>query len=264
MVTPQNIKTALVTGASGGIGLEMARCLAWRNLDLILVARRKEQLASLADELMRDHKIKVMVVAQDISQPGAVQELHDELLTLGLEVDLLVNNAGLGFSSPFLEDDIAHDRQTIGLNISALTELCKIFGKDMAVRGRGGILNVASTAAFQAGPGMAVYYASKAYVLHLSEALSYELKGKGVTVTCLCPGPTRTEFFTNAGMTGSKLFKSPLAQDASRVAERGVQGFFAGKSLVFSSFANWLLSFTVRFSPRSMVTAIAAWMNAGT
>ncbi|HTC21542.1 MAG TPA: SDR family oxidoreductase [bacterium] len=261
MAIPQDLKTALVTGASGGIGLEIARCLAWKKMDLVLVARRKDQLAALADDLTREHQIKVTVVAKDIAQPGAAQELHGELLAQGLEVDLLVNNAGLGFSSNFIDDDIAHDRQMIGLNISALTDLCKVFGKDMAARARGGILNVASTAAFQPGPGMAVYYASKAYVLNFSEALSYELKGKGVTVTCLCPGPTRTEFDTKAGMAGSKLFKSPLVQDASRVAEMGVEGFFAGKSLVFSSFPNWFLSFTVRFSPRGMVTALAAWMN---
>jgi short-subunit dehydrogenase len=263
MAIPQNIKTALITGASSGIGLEIAECLAWKKIDLILVARSKDKLASLADELSKEHKIKVMVVAQDICQPGAAQQLHDELSALGLEVDMLVNNAGVGFSGPFVDDDLAHTRQMIGLNISALTDLCKIFGKDMAERGRGGILNVASTAAFQPGPGMAVYYATKAFVLHFTEALSFELKSKGVTVTCLCPGPTRTGFEEKAGMAGSKLFKTPLVQDASRVAERGVEGFFAGKSVVFSSFANWFLTFTVRLSPRSIVPAITAWMNSG-
>jgi short-subunit dehydrogenase len=201
------------------------------------------------------------VVPKDIAKPGAAQELLDELHSRGLVVDLLVNNAGLGYSGEFLQDNLAHDRQVIDLNISAMTEFCKLFGKAMANRGRGGILNVASTAAFQAGPGMAVYYASKAYVLHFSEALSKELRGTGVTVTCFCPGPTRTEFDAKAGMAKSKLFKSPLVLDAPVAAQRGVEGFMRGKTVVFSSFPNWLMAFSVRFAPRWAAAAIAGWMN---
>jgi uncharacterized protein len=248
---------ALVTGASGGIGLQIARELASRKFNLVLVARSGDKLKQAAVELAGRYGVQALAMAEDLGRPGAGGEVHGELTARGLEVEVLVNNAGFGTAGPFTETDLASELEMIQLNISALTELAKLFVKDMAARGRGRVLNVASTAAFQPGPFMAVYYATKAYVLSFSEALAYELKGTGVTVTALCPGPTRTGFDARADMGDSPLFKSPLVQDAATVARRGVEGMLKGKPLVFTSFANWLLAFSVRFSPRALATAIA-------
>lgn len=256
-----NSQYALVTGASGGIGLEIARELASRKFNLVLTARSEGKLKQAAGELAEKYGVQTLALAADLGQPGAADKLYGELSTQGIQVEVLVNNAGFGTAGPFTETSLSAELEMIQLNITALTHLTKLFTRDMVSRGRGRVLNVASTAAFQPGPFMAVYYATKAYVLSFSEALAYELKGTGVTVTTLCPGATRTGFDSRADIKNTLLFKSPLVQDAATVARKGVEGMLKEKHLVFTSFANWFLAFSVRFSPRALVTAIAGELS---
>ena len=194
-------KVALVTGASAGLGVEFARQLSKRGQRLVLAARRKERLEELARELGN-----ARAVAIDLSKANAALKLMDDLTANGETVDLLVNNAGFGLIGQFAELDAKRERQMIDLNAGVLTDLCRAVAPDMIERRSGGIINVASTAAFQPGPKMAVYFATKAFVLSLTEALHEELKPHGIRVSCLCPGPTRTEFGDVAGFGGNGLF----------------------------------------------------------
>lgn len=254
--------TALITGASGGIGLELARRFAARAHDLVLVARSEERLAARAAELAAAHGVQAHVVATDLARPGAGRALHEEVGRRGLRVDRLVNNAGFGTFGAFLELDLGLELQQIGLNVVTLTELCKLFGRDLAARGEGGILNVASTAAFQAGPRMAVYYASKAYVLHFSEALAEELAGAGVQVTALCPGPTRTGFHDRARMQRARLLRRErLVMDAAEVAEEGVRRHLAGDVVVVPGLANRVGVVLARLAPRRLVRRAVRDLN---
>ena len=199
---------ALVTGASGGMGLEFARLLAKDNYNLLLIARSENKLKSIASELEIQYAIKVLIQAKDLSHPSAADEIFEFTRQNNLIVDVLINNAGFGNFGFFTETAIQKEIEMIDLNIKALTMMTKLFVKEMVARGKGKILNIASTAAFQPGPLMAVYYASKAYVLSFSEALSNELQGTGVTVTTLCPGPTQTGFEKAASLQESGLFKT--------------------------------------------------------
>ncbi|MEA2565364.1 MAG: uncharacterized protein QOD49_541, partial [Actinomycetota bacterium] len=185
---------ALVTGASGGIGEELARILARHGYDLVLVARSADKLAALAERLELDHGIQVRAIAKDLARPDAAAEIHEWLAAEGLTVDVLVNNAGMGLLGKFAEIGIEGDVEMLRLNVEAPTLLTRLLLPSMLERGSGRILNLASTAGFQPGPLMAVYYATKAYVLSFSEALANEVAGTGVTVTALCPGPTETGF----------------------------------------------------------------------
>ncbi|HZC76160.1 MAG TPA: SDR family oxidoreductase, partial [Ktedonobacterales bacterium] len=198
-----NGETALVTGASSGIGEELARLFARDGYDLVLVARGKTQLEALAAELRQRHGVSLTVLATDLAQPAAAQAIYDELTRAGITVDVLVNNAGYATYGSFTEIPAETELAMLQVNMAALTHLCKLFLPPMVRRGSGRVLNVASTAAFQPGPLMAAYYASKAYVLSLSEALANELRGTGVTVTALCPGPTRSGFQSRAKMEDS-------------------------------------------------------------
>jgi short-subunit dehydrogenase len=247
---------ALVTGASGGIGEELARILARHGHDLVLVARSADKLAALAERLELDHGIKVRAIAKDLARPEAAAEIHEALAAESLAVDVLVNNAGLGLLGKFAEMGIDDDVEMLRLNVEAPTLLTRLFLPAMLERGSGRILNLASTAAFQPGPLMAVYYATKAYVLSFSEALANELAGTGVTVTALCPGPTETGFSSRAGSEQSRLFKGPT-MDARTVAEAGYAGLMAGKPVVIPGLRNRLLAFGVRVTPRRVVTQIA-------
>ena len=193
-------KTALITGASGGIGYEFAKLLAKDCNTLVLVARSKDRLKEIKKELETASPISVIVVAQDLSEPDAAEKIFRRLESEHIIVDILINNAGFGDHGAFVETDWRKEEKMIAVNISALTEMTKLFLKGMVERKSGRILNVASTAAFQPGPFLAVYYASKAYVLSFSEVIVNELKGKGVTVTALCPGPTATGFALAARM----------------------------------------------------------------
>jgi short-subunit dehydrogenase len=246
---------ALITGASAGIGKELAGLFAVDH-DLILVARREVELNALADALRKESGGTVHVMPADLGDPTAPQKLFDEVAAKGLTVDVLVNNAGFGTLGPFADADLAKSLSMIQVNVTALAHLTGLFLPGMKQRGRGRILNVGSTAAFQPGPLMAVYYASKAFVLSFSEALWEELRGTGVTVTCLCPGPTKTEFGDVAGMHGTRLFDGPNVTDVKGVAAAAYSATMRGKRLVIPGFLNKLLVFSVRFSPRRLVLRI--------
>ena len=247
--------TALVTGASGGIGLELARLLAADGHDLVLVARSGDKLARLAEELSGEHKTVARVIVSDLARPDAPQEIFDDLQEKGVAIDVLVNNAGFGSYGLFAETDLRSELDMLQVNVVALTHLTKLFLPGMIARRRGYVMNVASTAAFQPGPLMAVYYASKAYVLSLTEALANECEGTGVTVSALCPGPTETGFVAAAGMSDSKLFdRGPM--DARTVAEAGYRGMLKGKTIVIPGLRNALVARAVGFAPRRMVTKV--------
>jgi uncharacterized protein len=265
-MTTATSKTALITGASFGIGLEFARIFAREGYSLVLVARSADRLRQLASELEKNHGTRSLILATDLTEPGASAYVLDQTTRAGIEVDVLVNNAGFGQYGMFAENDLEECLRQIQLNVTTLTHLTRLYLPGMIDRARvaraktgrrsGRILNVASTAAFQPGPLMAVYFATKAYVLHFSEALANELKGIGVSVTCLCPGATATEFHKRANATGQRLLKFG-SMDARTVAEDGYRAMMAGKPVVISGFKNWLLAQSIRFSPRSLVTAIA-------
>jgi uncharacterized protein len=250
--------TALITGASSGIGLELASIAAADRHDLVLVARQRERLDSVGRGLAEEYGVRVSVLSKDLTNPSAPAELGRELAERGIAPDVLVNNAGIGVYGFFAETPLERELETLQVNIVALTHLTKLFLPGMLQRHRGRILNVASTAAFQPGPIMAVYYASKAYVLSFSEALSSECAGTGVTVTALCPGPTRTEFESRAGSPpGIAVRKKAFLMSASEVARDGWSGMKAGKRLVIPGFANRLLVQVERVTPRRLVTAMS-------
>jgi len=248
-------KTALITGASFGIGLELARIFAREGYQLVLAARTGDKLRHLASELEKAHSTRSLILAVDLSDLGAPAYVVDQTTRADIDVDVLVNNAGFGQYGFFADNDLEECLRQIQLNVTTLTHLTRLYLPAMIGRRSGRILNVASTAAFQPGPLMAVYFATKAYVLHFSEALSNELAGSGVTVTCLCPGATATEFHKRANATGMKMLKMGR-MDARTVAEDGYRALIAGKPVVISGFRNWLVAQSVRVSPRSVVTVV--------
>lgn len=250
-------KTALITGASGGIGYQLAKLFANDGHNLVLVARSAPKLTQFADELQRQFSISAKAVPIDLTALPAPQFLFDQLQREGIAVDILVNNAGYGIFGEFVEVSLEDTLGQIQLNVTALTHLTKLFLDPMIERRSGKIMNVASTAGFQPGPMMAVYYATKAYVISFSEALANELKGSGVTVTCLCPGPTATNLQERAGMENTRLVKTLRLMDAKTVARDGYRGLMADKTLVISGFRNWLVAESLRFSPRKLVTAVS-------
>jgi short-subunit dehydrogenase len=249
--------TALVTGASSGIGKELARLAAADGYDLILVARRQERLETLAREISVTHGVSARVIARDLADPATPRQIFEELERERTAVDVLVNNAGLGIYGRFWKTDLSRQLEVIQVNMVALTELTGLLLPGMVSRKRGRIVNIASTAAFQPGPYMAVYYATKAYVLSFSEAIAEELSETGVTVTAVCPGPTITEFQEAAGIEDTWLFRGPLVMDAAKVARAGWTGAKRGKRVVIPGLGNKLIKETVRFSPRRLVTAAA-------
>src|SRR5438045_741754 len=220
---------ALVTGASVGIGRDLAIVLAENKHDLVITARNQQQLEALAGELRQKFDVKVDVLPQDLAKPQAAREVFDELEGRKIAIDLLINNAGFGGHGRFDREDRDEILGMLQVNIVALTELTRLFLPAMVDRKRGRVMNVASTAAFLPGPLMAVYYASKAYVLSFSEAVAAELKRTGVTVTALCPGPTITEFQKRAGIAESGLFQSGLTMDSMTVARIGYRAMMRGK-----------------------------------
>jgi uncharacterized protein len=247
---------ALVTGASNGIGLELARVLAREGWDLIVTARTREALDRVAHELSSSHRASVHVVTADLASPDGVQLLIDQIGSAGLTVDALVNNAGFGLFGPFATTPLERERQMIDLNITALVTLTKICVPAMIERRRGRVLNVASTAAFLPGPNMSVYYASKAFVLSFSEALGDELRGTGVTVTTLCPGPTETAFQGIARMQKSRLMQGAM-MSAAEVAAAGYRGMIAGQAVVIPGATNRMVPLLVRVLPRRLATIVS-------
>ncbi len=254
-------QTALVTGASGGIGLELARLFAAGGYDLVLVARSAGRLEELAAEL-RQQGVAVRVLAKDLADPKSPEEVFRELEAAGAEVDVLVNNAGFATFGRFSEIDLGRELEELQLNVVTLTHLTKKFLPGMLARRRGGVLNVASTAGFQPGPLMAVYYATKAYVLSFSEALAEEVAGAGLTVSALCPGPTQTGFQSRAGLEDSKLFSGLLqVADAAAVARAGYEGFRAGKRVVIPGLINKIGVQSIRLTPRLLATKVVKKMQ---
>jgi len=253
--------SALITGASGGIGYELAKLFAKDHHNLVLVARNAQRLAQVADELQRQFGVSVKTVVIDLAGPNASQSVFAQLQRDSIAVDVLINNAGYGQFGEFSDVPLEESLGQIELNIAALTALTKLFLGPMQERRSGRIMNVASTAGFQPGPLMAVYYATKAYVISFSEALANELADKGVTVTCLCPGATETGFASRAGNDKTRLFKSLRPMDAKTVARVGYHGLLKGKTLVTPGFRNWLVAESVRVSPRKVVTAVSRWVS---
>lgn len=254
-------KTALITGATSGIGYALSRLLAEKGYDLVLVARTEEKLNRIGEEFGTRYGIQARAVPMDLTAPSAPEELHEGLAVEGIQIDLLVNSAGIAVHGKFSESSAERQGNLIQLNIASPTQLCRLFGADMAGRRDGRILNVSSTAAFQAGPFLSTYYASKAYLLLFSEALHREFKRDGVTVTALCPGPTRTEFFRRNDISRTGLDRSPLMMDAARVAEVGYSAMMAGKPLAIPGAMNKLLVFLVRLSPRRTAASVAGFLN---
>jgi hypothetical protein len=247
--------TVLITGASTGIGREFAYLCAQDGYDLVLNARFQPPLAVLAADIQQKTGRKVHVFARDLSAPDAPLTLYNDVVCTGIKVDVLINNAAFGAVGLFWELKETEQMEMVQVNVSALTHLCRLFLPDFVERGSGGILNVASTAAFQPGPLMSVYFATKAYVVSFSHALHNEARDYGVKVTCLCPGATKTEFGKRAGI--DPKIAEGVAMDARTVAKIGWDGLKAGKPLVIAGKLNALMAFLTRFSPTQFNASMA-------
>ncbi|MEA5465753.1 SDR family NAD(P)-dependent oxidoreductase [Leptothoe sp. PORK10 BA2] len=248
-------KTALITGASGGIGYELAKVFATHAYDLILVARSTDKLQQIQSELTQSHPGQVHIFSYDLSQPASPLALFEQVQQQGLTVDVLVNNAGFGDYGPLAECDWDKHSALLQLNMVTLTHLTRLFLPPMLERGSGKVLNVASTAAFQPGPFMAAYYASKAYVMSFTEALAHEVDGTGITATVLCPGPTRgTDFQARAKLGEVEFFKQLKLPDAAAVAQFGYDALERNQVVAVHGVLNRLLVFTNRIMPRRTVT----------
>lgn len=254
-------KTALVTGASAGLGKEMAGLFAKDGHDLVLVARSESKLKTLAGDLSRAHGVTAHVVSADLGQASAPAQVFEETKRLGVAVDFLVNNAGFGTNGAFLDLDLAREKEMITVNCTALLELTHRYAGPMRERRFGRILNIASTAGFQPGPFMATYYATKAFVVSFSEALAHELQGTGITVTCHCPGATKTEFASTAGNDKSKLFQRSGVAEAKDVALHAYDAMMRGEVLSVHGFMNKVGFHGLRVTPRSIARGITASLN---
>jgi short-subunit dehydrogenase len=246
---------ALVTGASSGIGTEFARQLASRQYNVVLTARREDRLRALASELESAHGVQTHVIVSDLATPGSAEILWQAVAEAGIPCTVLINNAGFGDRGNFSEADRKRTSQMMQLNVNSLVELTQLAVPGMLQRRSGYILNVASTAAFQPGPNMAVYFATKSFVLSFTEALHFELTGTGVSATTLCPGPTESEFFDTARMSGSRLFMRSLPSSAE-VAALGLEAMFAGKRTVIHGFSNRMGSRMAKWMPRAIVLRV--------
>lgn len=255
------VHTALITGASSGIGLELARVHASKGGDLVLVARNKARLDELKSELESQFNVSVFTIGKDLSANNSARGVYDETTEQNIQIDYLINNAGFGDFGMFAETDWNKELQMINLNITTLTQFTKLYLKDMVKRGSGKIMNVASTAAFQSGPTMAVYYATKAYVLSFSEAVDNEVRDKGVTVTALCPGATESGFQAAAAMEESNLVKGQKLPNSKEVAEYGYKAMMKGKTVAIHGLMNYLMAFSVRFTPRALVVKVTRKMQ---
>ena len=255
-------KTALITGASGGIGMELAKIHASKKDNLVIVARNKEKLDKVKSELEKQYGITVHPIVKDLSLQNSAKEVYDEVKKKNIKIDYLINNAGIGYCDMFTDIPFENDEKTIQLNITTLTEFNKLFLADMIHAGSGKIMNVASTAAFQPGPGMAVYYATKAYVLFLSEAIHSEVRDKGISVTAYCPGATQTGFFAAGNAQNIRLVKGRNLPSARSVAETGYRAMMKGRAVRIPGFMNNILAFSIRFTPRAMAVSITKFLQA--
>ena len=251
------MKTALITGASSGIGYELAKIHAAKGGDLVLVARNKAKLDELKVELEKQFNVSVYTIGKDLSIVDAALEVYKETSEKGIQIDYLINNAGFGDFGMFSETEWEKEHQMINLNITALTYFTKLYLKDMLKCKSGKIMNVASTAAFVPGPTMAVYCATKPYVLSFSEAVDNEVREFGVSVTALCPGATESGFMTAASAENSSLFKGKKLPSSKEVAEYGYNAMLKGKPVAIHGFVNQALAFFVRLMPRKLVVAVS-------
>jgi short-subunit dehydrogenase len=258
---PAKGNAVLITGASSGIGRELARLFAADGNPLVLVARGTSGLAQAAAELRQAHRAEVTTIPADLSVPAEIYRLADRVGSAGIHVGVLVNNAGFGAGGPFARSELGTGLGMIAVNVAAVTHLTRLLLPAMVERKEGRILNVGSTAGFQPGPYMAVYYATKAYLLSFSEALAEELKGTGVTVTTLCPGPTETGFAARAGILPSRLFRSATVMSAAAVARAGHAGVLRGDRIVVPGAINKAVSQAGRLLPRRVLARIAARLN---
>jgi uncharacterized protein len=262
-MTSQNTtagKTALVTGASGGIGKAIAQQFAKDGVNLVIVARSASALNQLASDWIKAYGVQVSVIAADLSEPNAAQLLHEEVQRRAIAIDYLVNNAGYGLYGLFKDTSLDEELAMMRINMETLTGITKRFLPGILAR-KGRIMNVASTAAFQPGPYMAVYYATKSYVLSFSEALASELAGSGVTVTALCPGPTRSGFQDKAAMNDSALVKGKRLPTADAVGLAGYKAMQRGQRVYIPGVMNWLMAQSVRFTPRALATTLVRKMS---
>jgi len=255
-------KTALITGSSNGIGYELARVHAEKGDDLVLVARNIFKLNELKIELEEKHKINVYTIEKDLSVPWAAREVYDELKKQNIIIDYLENNAGFGDYGLFAESDWNRQEQMINLNVMTLVHLTWLFLPDMIGRKSGKIMNVASTASFQPGPTMSVYFATKAFVLSFSEAINNEVAEHGITVTALCPGATHSGFQAAASLQDSRVFEGNDFPNSREVAEYGYQAMMRGKAVAIHGLKNAILANAVRLAPRSLVVKMARKVQA--
>lgn len=254
-------KTALITGAANGIGYELAYIFALNGYNLVLVDRMTQKLAEVAEQLQKQFGIFVKPIVKDLSIQTSPEEIFTELQQEFIKVDVLVNNAGFGIYGLFNETNLNTELEMLQVNLVCLTHLTKLFLKDMVKQGEGKVLNLSSAAAFQPGPLMAVYFATKAYVLSFSQALASELEGTGVTVTALCPGPTESAFHEQTGKAGAKQAESNNMMDAQTVAKIGYRALMEGKTVAIPGLKNKFLAEIVRFTPRNLVTKIVKNMQ---
>ncbi|MCU0825117.1 MAG: SDR family oxidoreductase [Leptospira sp.] len=256
------MKYALITGASTGLGKDFAHSLAKMGFAPILVARNSDRLKSLANEIKQRYGVEGIVISEDLSVPNAAEKIYKTVKKLKLNVSCLINNAGYGLNGEFHKNSFSEESKMIQLNVTTLAELCHLFLQDMIQQKEGYILNVASSAAFQPGPLMTNYYATKAYVLSFSEGLSEEVRDYGITVSCLCPGPTKTEFFERAKMTGSKLIQSSLmVMTSEEVVAQGIKALFGKQVVKIPGILNFVLATSIRITPRFLVRKIAKMLN---
>ncbi len=254
----KHMKTALITGASGGIGEAFAQIFAENGYNLVLVARSKDKLNRIAEELQSQYQIKVSILAEDLSKADTASKIYAEVKKQEIIIDTLINNAGFGDFGAFVDEDLKTVTAMIQLNITTLTEMTSLFVKDMKARNCGKILNIASTAAFQPLPRFAVYAATKAYVLHFTEALHYELKNTNIAVSVLCPGPTSTGFAKRANADTLNFFKN--AMDAKTVAQIGYKGLMKNKMTLISGFKNKLMSLSRTIPSRNFLVKMVGKM----
>lgn len=251
-------QTVLITGASGGIGLELARLFAKDGYNLVLVARSGDALQEIAVELQNSQSISVIPISADLSETNAAEKLLKKIESKKIQIDILINNAGFGDFSPFVKADITKLHAMMMLNMVTLTELTRLIAPAMVDRGHGKILNIASTAAFLPGPLMAVYYATKAYVLSFSEAIAHELKDSGVTVTALCPGPTTSGFQQASHMNKSAIVNGKKLPTAAEVARYGYQELINGTPVAIHGWGNKMMTILIKFLPRNIIPRIVA------
>lgn len=249
-------KTVLITGASSGIGLELAKIFARESYDLIITARREDRLLELKKELQTKYNTQVWVISGDLAESNTVDDIFSFVTEQKIDINALINNAGVGDYGMFIDSDWQRQNTMIQLNITALTKLTHLFLPMLSKQDRAYVMNIASNAAFQPGPLMSVYYASKHYVLAFSEAIANELNGTGITVTTLCPGPTHSEFVEKANMQKSKLFDRFPVPDSKEVAEYGYKAMIKGKRVAVHGLPNKISSSIVGLFPRNLVTAV--------